>query len=46
MQVNLQLFCKKNKVFMKKIFGCFHNLNTLAAEICTFNGEAKIIRQK
>ena len=24
----------------------FHNLNTLAAEICTFNGEAKIIRQK
>lgn len=22
----------------------FHNLNTLAAEICTFNGEAKIIR--
>ncbi len=21
----------------------FHNLNTLAAEICTFNGEAKII---
>ena len=23
----------------------FHNLNTLAAEICAFNGEAKIIRQ-
>lgn len=22
----------------------FHNLNTLAAEICAFNGEAKIIR--
>ena len=22
----------------------FHNLNTLAAEICTFEGEAKIIR--
>ena len=22
----------------------FHNLNTLAAEICTFNGAAKIIR--
>jgi hypothetical protein len=22
----------------------FHNLNTLAAEICSFNGEAKIIR--
>ena len=24
----------------------FHNLNTLAAEICAFNGEAKIIRDK
>ncbi|MBO4801943.1 MAG: hypothetical protein J5545_08790 [Bacteroidaceae bacterium] len=25
---------------------CFHNLNALAAEICTFNGEAKILRNK
>jgi hypothetical protein len=24
----------------------FHNLNTLAAEICAFDGEARIIRQK
>jgi hypothetical protein len=24
----------------------FHNLNALAAEICSFNGEAKIIKQK
>ena len=23
----------------------FHNLNTLATEICTFSGEAKIIKQ-
>ena len=24
----------------------FHNLNTLAAEICAFNGEAKIMMEK
>ena len=24
----------------------FHNLNTLAATICAFNGEAKIIRKQ
>jgi hypothetical protein len=24
----------------------FHNLNALAAEICAFNGEAKIIKQQ
>lgn len=24
----------------------FHNLNTLAAEICAFEGEAKIIKDK
>ena len=25
-------------------FSRFHNLNTLSAEICSFNGEARIIR--
>ena len=35
-----------NNVPSDSDYSRFHNLNTLAAEICSFNGEAKIINKK